>query len=154
MFCRSLGFLPQAPHIMLAVHDAGRFCWRHAERRVARWTSSGTAQKHPTTPDRFCGLVNNVSEFVWSWSFLDSMCIIVFFRYLVFYTPFDIGYSVSKFLPVKLVFSVMKEIYRYVNVNLIVYEVNLMSINFHSLVAKKSTTVYYMLPNSIPMHTL
>lgn len=48
-----------------------------------------------------------------------------FCRYLVFYTPFDIGYSVSKFLPVKLVFSVMKEIYRYVNVNFIVYEVNL-----------------------------
>uniref|UniRef100_T1HGV4 Uncharacterized protein n=1 Tax=Rhodnius prolixus TaxID=13249 RepID=T1HGV4_RHOPR len=32
--------------------------------------------------------------------------------YLVFYTPFDIGYKFSKFLPVKLVFSAMKEIYR------------------------------------------
>ncbi|XP_022175521.1 trimeric intracellular cation channel type 1B.2 [Myzus persicae] len=32
--------------------------------------------------------------------------------YLVFYTPFDIGFSIAKFLPVKLVFSVMKEIYR------------------------------------------
>lgn len=32
--------------------------------------------------------------------------------YIVFYTPFDIGYKVSKFLPVKLVASGMKEIYR------------------------------------------
>lgn len=32
--------------------------------------------------------------------------------YVVFYTPFDIGYKVSKFLPVKLVASAMKEIYR------------------------------------------
>lgn len=32
--------------------------------------------------------------------------------YIVFYTPFDIGYKVSKFLPVKLVASAMKEVYR------------------------------------------
>lgn len=32
--------------------------------------------------------------------------------YIVFYTPFDIGYKFSKFLPVKLVSSAMKEIYR------------------------------------------
>lgn len=32
--------------------------------------------------------------------------------YIVFYTPFDIGYKVAKFLPVKLVASAMKEIYR------------------------------------------
>lgn len=32
--------------------------------------------------------------------------------YVVFYTPFDIGYKVAKFLPVKLVASAMKEIYR------------------------------------------
>lgn len=32
--------------------------------------------------------------------------------YVVFYTPFDIGYKVSKFLPVKLAASAMKEIYR------------------------------------------
>lgn len=32
--------------------------------------------------------------------------------YFVFYTPFDIGYKVSKFLPVKLVASAMKEVYR------------------------------------------
>lgn len=36
----------------------------------------------------------------------------VFFRYLVFYTPFDVGYKVAKFLPVKVVASAMKEIYR------------------------------------------
>lgn len=35
-----------------------------------------------------------------------------FFRYLVFYTPFDVGYKVAKFLPVKIVASAMKEIYR------------------------------------------
>ncbi|KAM7350808.1 trimeric intracellular cation channel type 1B.1 [Cochliomyia hominivorax] len=32
--------------------------------------------------------------------------------YMVFYTPFDIGYKVGKFLPIKLVASAMKEIYR------------------------------------------
>lgn len=32
--------------------------------------------------------------------------------YIVFYTPFDIGYKVGKFLPVKVVASAMKEIYR------------------------------------------
>ncbi|KAJ2948653.1 hypothetical protein O0L34_g7907 [Tuta absoluta] len=32
--------------------------------------------------------------------------------YVVFYTPFDVGYKVAKFLPVKVVASAMKEIYR------------------------------------------
>uniref|UniRef100_A0A6M2DYF8 Putative trimeric intracellular cation channel type b n=1 Tax=Xenopsylla cheopis TaxID=163159 RepID=A0A6M2DYF8_XENCH len=32
--------------------------------------------------------------------------------YIVFYTPFDIGYKAAKFLPVKIVASAMKEIYR------------------------------------------
>lgn len=32
--------------------------------------------------------------------------------YLVFYSPFDIGYKFVKFLPVKLVLSCMKEVYR------------------------------------------
>ncbi|KAL4712601.1 hypothetical protein ACJJTC_007196 [Scirpophaga incertulas] len=32
--------------------------------------------------------------------------------YIVFYTPFDVGYKVAKFLPVKIVASAMKEIYR------------------------------------------
>ncbi|XKL59408.1 hypothetical protein PGB90_000424 [Kerria lacca] len=32
--------------------------------------------------------------------------------YIVFYMPFDIGYKISKFLPIKLVFSAMKEVYR------------------------------------------
>ncbi|XP_004520900.1 trimeric intracellular cation channel type 1B.1 [Ceratitis capitata] len=32
--------------------------------------------------------------------------------YLVFYTPFDIGYKFGKFLPIKVVASAMKEIYR------------------------------------------
>lgn len=31
---------------------------------------------------------------------------------MVFYTPFDIGYKIGKFLPIKLVASAMKEIYR------------------------------------------
>lgn len=34
------------------------------------------------------------------------------YRYMVFYTPFDIGYKIGKFLPIKLVASAMKEIYR------------------------------------------
>lgn len=34
------------------------------------------------------------------------------FRYLVFYSPFDIVYKVCKFLPVKLVLSSLKEVYR------------------------------------------
>ncbi|CAG9564135.1 unnamed protein product [Danaus chrysippus] len=32
--------------------------------------------------------------------------------YIVFYTPFEIGYKVAKFLPVKIVAAAMKEIYR------------------------------------------
>ncbi|OXA41796.1 trimeric intracellular cation channel type 1B.1 [Folsomia candida] len=32
--------------------------------------------------------------------------------YVIFYCPFDAGYKISKFLPVKLTFSVLKEIYR------------------------------------------
>ncbi|XP_026473217.1 trimeric intracellular cation channel type 1B.1 [Ctenocephalides felis] len=32
--------------------------------------------------------------------------------YVVFYTPFDVGYKVAKFLPVKIIASAMKEIYR------------------------------------------
>ncbi|CAH0724330.1 unnamed protein product, partial [Brenthis ino] len=32
--------------------------------------------------------------------------------YVVFYTPFDVGYKVAKFLPVKVAASAMKEIYR------------------------------------------
>lgn len=41
-----------------------------------------------------------------------SCMIIIPYRYIVFYTPFDIGYKVAKFLPVKIVASAMKEIYR------------------------------------------
>jgi trimeric intracellular cation channel len=37
--------------------------------------------------------------------------------YIVFYTPFDIGYKCAKFLPVKLVASAMKEVYRAKKVN-------------------------------------
>ncbi|XP_018573559.1 trimeric intracellular cation channel type 1B.1 [Anoplophora glabripennis] len=32
--------------------------------------------------------------------------------YIVFYTPMDLGYKLAKFLPVKIIFSAMKEIYR------------------------------------------
>jgi len=32
--------------------------------------------------------------------------------YVVFYTPMDLGYKLAKFLPVKIIFSAMKEIYR------------------------------------------
>jgi len=55
-----------------------------------------------------------LSELVDVNSLFNCLTVLVFLRYLVFYTPFDIGYSIAKFLPVKLVFSVMKEIYRYV----------------------------------------
>ncbi|XP_029409000.2 trimeric intracellular cation channel type 1B.1 [Bactrocera dorsalis] len=36
--------------------------------------------------------------------------------YLVFYTPFDIGYKIGKFLPIEVVASGMKEIYRTKNI--------------------------------------
>ena len=32
------------------------------------------------------------------------------FRYVIFYSPFDIGYKVVKFLPFKVVLSAMKEV--------------------------------------------
>ena len=31
---------------------------------------------------------------------------------MIFYSPFDIGYKAAKFLPVKVLFSAMKEVYR------------------------------------------
>lgn len=34
------------------------------------------------------------------------------FRYLIFYSPFDIVYKLAKFFPFKLVLSVMKEVQR------------------------------------------
>lgn len=36
---------------------------------------------------------------------------------MIFYTPFDIGYKIAKFLPVKIVCATMKEIYRWVHNN-------------------------------------
>lgn len=39
----------------------------------------------------------------------------MYFRYVIFYTPFDIGYKAAKFLPIKIVCSAMKEIYRQVH---------------------------------------
>ena len=32
--------------------------------------------------------------------------------YAIFYSPFDVCYKVSKFLPVKIVIAAMKEVYR------------------------------------------
>jgi hypothetical protein len=34
-------------------------------------------------------------------------------RYLIFYSPFDIGYKFFKFLPIKIICSALKEVYRY-----------------------------------------
>jgi hypothetical protein len=33
-------------------------------------------------------------------------------RYLIFYSPFDIGYKFFKFLPIKIICSALKEVYR------------------------------------------
>lgn len=43
------------------------------------------------------------------WCILHLIC---FIRYVIFYTPVDVGYKIAKFLPVKIVCSAMKEIYR------------------------------------------
>lgn len=120
IFHRCTGVFSQASHILLAVYNAGRLCRGHAERCAPRRTSSSAAQKHSTTCDCFSRMVitinNNYSDQLnILCAYYSHICfILLIFRYLVFYTPFDIGYSISKFLPVKLVFSVMKEIYRYV----------------------------------------
>jgi len=37
--------------------------------------------------------------------------------YLIFYSPFDVGYKVAKFLPVKVALSAMKEVYRVKKIN-------------------------------------
>lgn len=34
------------------------------------------------------------------------------FRYVVFYLPFDFGYKVLKFLPIKLAFEALREVLR------------------------------------------
>ena len=33
--------------------------------------------------------------------------------YAMFYSPFDVVYKLSKFLPIKIVIAAMKEVYRY-----------------------------------------
>ncbi|CAG0917899.1 unnamed protein product [Notodromas monacha] len=42
----------------------------------------------------------------------DQLLIATAVWYVVFYTPFDIGYKVLKFLPIKLLLAAMKEVYR------------------------------------------
>ena len=42
--------------------------------------------------------------------FADLMTVVLCFRYVIFYSPFDIGYKVVKFLPFKVVLSAMKEV--------------------------------------------
>ena len=34
------------------------------------------------------------------------------FRYLIFYSPFDVGYKFFKFLPIKVICAALKEVYR------------------------------------------
>jgi hypothetical protein len=33
-------------------------------------------------------------------------------RYIIFYSPFDVGYKFFKFLPIKVICAALKEIYR------------------------------------------
>lgn len=54
---RGAGVLPQASHLVLAVHDVGRVCRRHAERGPPRRTAAGAAQKQPAAGDRLGRLV-------------------------------------------------------------------------------------------------
>ena len=35
---------------------------------------------------------------------------------MIFYLPFDLGYKIFRFLPVKIVCAALKEVYRYVHV--------------------------------------
>ena len=35
-------------------------------------------------------------------------------RYVIFYSPFDVGYKFFKFLPIKVICAALKEIYRYI----------------------------------------
>jgi len=37
--------------------------------------------------------------------------------YLIFYSPFDVGYKMAKFLPIKIALSAMKEVYRVKKIN-------------------------------------
>lgn len=36
------------------------------------------------------------------------------YRYVIFYSPFDVGYKIAKFLPIKVLLAAMKEVYRLV----------------------------------------
>ncbi|KAG7160754.1 Trimeric intracellular cation channel type 1B.1-like [Homarus americanus] len=37
--------------------------------------------------------------------------------YVIFYSPFDIGYKIAKFLPIKVLLAAMKEVYRVKKIN-------------------------------------
>ena len=43
---------------------------------------------------------------------IKTVCPIFFFRYVVFYLPFDVGFKVLKFFPIKMVCEALREILR------------------------------------------
>lgn len=55
-------------------------------------------------------------------SFYLILRMILTCRYIIFYTPFDIGYKIVKFLPIKIICAAMKEVYRYVIVIRVSFE--------------------------------
>lgn len=59
-FHRCIGVFTQAPHFLLAVHDASRLCWGHVECCSSWRTPSSTAQKHSTTFDCYSRVVITV----------------------------------------------------------------------------------------------
>lgn len=48
---------------------------------------------------------------------LPSYTLLCTFRYLIFYSPFDIVYKICKFLPIKIVIAMMKEVIRCKKIN-------------------------------------
>lgn len=95
---------------LLALLHASRIRRRNVRRRSTRRTYPCTIKEHATSSccdSSMVGNSPNQSSKLKLIEFLRSL-----WRYLIFYTPIDIGYKIAKFLPVKVVCSAMKEIYR------------------------------------------
>lgn len=106
--------LSQTPPIMLGLFYGIYFCWGHVSQFSIRRTHSSSTKKSEFSSDGHRSMVGSMLNFI------KRMLTIKIhkskswksFRYLIFYSPFDIVYKICKFLPVKLVIASMKEVMR------------------------------------------
>lgn len=94
---------------MLAVLHAGGICGGHGSQWIIRGTDLSAIEEHTASCCGDAGVVGSQKNQTLPICYETNS---LSFRYAMFYTPADLGYKVAKFLPVKVVCSAMKEIYR------------------------------------------